>query len=79
MSPPLKTWRALLTGPWLAALFVCTSIQHLSSSEMVTAEVLVGGRGSPSFTSQLNLSPFCGIGGARRGCVARVKGLVGGV
>jgi len=33
-----------------------------------------GGRGLHSFTSQLNLSAFYGIGGARRGCVARVKG-----
>jgi len=32
------------------------------------------GRGLHSFTSQLNLSAFYGIGGACRGCVARVKG-----
>jgi len=37
------------------------------------------GRGLHSFTSQLNLSAFEGIGGARRGCVARVKGLLRGV
>jgi len=38
------------------------------------------GRGLHSFTSQLNLSAFNGIGCARRGCVARVKGVVlGGV
>jgi TPR repeat protein len=36
------------------------------------------GRGLHSFTSQLNLSAFHGIGGARRGCVARVKGVLGG-
>jgi len=31
-------------------------------------------------TSQLNLSAFCGIiGGARRGCVARVKGVLEGL
>ena len=36
-------------------------------------------RGLHSFTSQLNLSAFCGIGGARRDCVARVKGVSGGV
>ena len=34
----------------------------------------LGGRGLNSFTSQLNLSDVYGIGGARRGCVARVKG-----
>jgi len=38
----------------------------------------VTGRGLHSFTSQLNLSAFNGIGGARRGCVARVKGVLGG-
>jgi hypothetical protein len=38
-----------------------------------------GGRGLLSFTSQLNLSAFYGIGGARRGCVSRVKGVLGGV
>jgi hypothetical protein len=36
-------------------------------------------RGLHSFTSQLNLSAFYGIGGARMGCVARVKGVLGGV
>ena len=33
------------------------------------------GRGPHSFTSQLNLSALYGIGGARKGCVARVKGM----
>jgi hypothetical protein len=37
------------------------------------------GRGLHSFTSQLNLSAFYGIGGARWGCVARVIGVLGGV
>jgi hypothetical protein len=32
-----------------------------------------------SFTSQLNLSVFWGIGGARRGGLARVKGVLEGV
>jgi len=36
-------------------------------------------RGSHSFTSQLNLSAFYGIGGACRGGVAHVKGGLGGV
>ena len=38
-----------------------------------------GGRGLHSFTSQLNLSAFYGIGEERRGCVARVKGVFRGV
>jgi len=36
-------------------------------------------RGLHSSTFQLNLSAWYGIGGARRDCVARVKGLLGGV
>ena len=39
----------------------------------------VGGRGIHSFTFKLNLSAWYGIGGARRGCVSRVKGVLGGV
>jgi hypothetical protein len=39
------------------------------------AELRVGGRGLHSSTFQLNLSALNGIGGARRGCVARVKGV----
>ena len=35
-------------------------------------------RGSHSSTFQLNLSALYGLGGARRGCVARVKGVLGG-
>jgi len=37
------------------------------------------GRGLHTSTFQLNLSAVHGIGGARRGCVARVKGVSGGV
>jgi len=37
------------------------------------------GRVSHSSTSQLNLSAFNGIGGARRGCVARVEGVLEGL
>ena len=35
------------------------------------------GRGLHSFTSHLNLSAFYGIRGARRGFVARIKGVLG--
>jgi len=37
------------------------------------------GRGLPSPTFQLNLSALYGIGGGRRGCVAHIKGVSGGV
>jgi len=36
-----------------------------------------GWRGLHSFTSQLNLSAFYGIGGGRRGCVAVLRGCKG--
>jgi hypothetical protein len=39
----------------------------------------VGGRGLHSTTSELDLSAFYVIRGARRGCVAPVKGVLGGV
>jgi hypothetical protein len=38
-----------------------------------------GGRGLHSSTFQLNLSALYGIGDARRGCVAHVKGVLRGV
>jgi len=41
----------------------------------VDLPALLPGRGLHSLTSQLNLSAFYGTGGARRGCVARVKGV----
>jgi len=37
------------------------------------------GRGLHSSTSQLNLSALYEKGGARRDCVARIKGVLGGV
>ena len=37
------------------------------------------GRGLHSSTFRLNLSASYGIGGARKDCVARVKGVLGGV
>ena len=40
---------------------------------------VLSGRGLHSFTFQLNLSALNGIGGARRGFVARVKGVLAGL
>jgi len=40
---------------------------------------LEDGRGLHSSTFQLNMSALYRIGGARRGCVARVKGMFWGV
>jgi hypothetical protein len=41
--------------------------------------VYVAGRGLHSFRLQLKLSALYGIGDARRGCIALVKGVSGGV
>jgi len=38
---------------------------------------MVWGRGLRSFTFRLNLSAFCGIGGALRGCLGGVWGCLG--
>jgi hypothetical protein len=57
-------------------------VLHLSSSTRkynLRRCKLDAGRGLHSFNSQLKLSAFYGIGGARRGCAAHVKGVLGGV
>ena len=51
---------------------------HFFQNEEVDYVVPPYGRGLHSFTSQLNLSALFEIGGARRGCVALVKGVSGG-
>ena len=48
-------------------------------TEPVIEQVLVTGRGLLSSTFQLNLCALDGIGGARRGRVAPVKGVLGAV
>jgi len=45
----------------------------------VVARRMVSGKGLHLSTFHLNLSALYGIGGAHRGCVARVKGVLGGV
>jgi len=63
--------------PWLrttAAAWRAPTATAVTSNPSVP-----GTRGLHSFTSQLNLSAFYEIGVARRGCVARVKGVLWGV
>jgi len=68
---------------WTGTLgFETTGVWYKGSdgTDVNTADVgVVAGRGLHSFTFQLNLSALYGIGGARRGCVARIKGVSGGV
>jgi hypothetical protein len=74
----------------LSAFKICFEFQlaalHLEPAPPIeidyvirTLSTLQHGRGSHSFTSLFNLSVFNGKGGARRDCVARVKGVLGGV
>ena len=37
------------------------------------------GRGLHSFTFQINVSAFCGIGGASKGCLGAIEGVLWGV
>jgi hypothetical protein len=60
-----------------AMTLLAASKQKLKDGD--TEVTAVAGKGLHSFTSQLNLSAFYGIGGARRGRVARVEGVLGGV
>jgi len=55
--------------------FQFTSTEH--ARKLFALEEL--GRGLHSSTFQLNLSALYGIGGARRGCVAHLKGVLGGI
>ena len=56
-----------------------TTTTTISSSDAPAPASGVQGRGLHSSTFQLNLSAFYRIVGARRACVARVKGVLGGV
>jgi hypothetical protein len=63
-------------SPWQEADFVLFFECPL---ETMTERLLERGRGLHSFPSQLNLRALYGIGSARSACVARVKGVSGGV
>ena len=54
---------------------------HVESHEGTPARVKVrmDGRGLRLSTLWLNLSAFCGIGGAFRGCLSGVQGVSGGM
>ena len=54
-------------------------LQPVPLGGLLRCRVPAGGRGLHSPTFQLNLSAFYGIRGARRDCVARIKGVLGGV
>ena len=55
------------------------ALDHLLTPVADHVDAAVGGRGLHSSTFQLNLSALYGIGGARRGCVALLKGVLRGV
>jgi hypothetical protein len=58
---------------------VFAAISPVVCSAKVGANLAPLIRGLHSSTFQLNMSAFSGIGGERRDCVARVKGVLGGV
>ena len=66
-----KKIRGGFSGP--ASLALMSSLTVFSWPRLMPAP-----RGLDPFASQLNLSASYGIGGARRGYVARVKGVLGG-
>jgi len=49
------------------------------STNSPSAVILALTRGLHSFTFQLNVSAFCGNGGASRGCLGAVLGVLGGI
>jgi hypothetical protein len=62
----------------LAALALLATLYLYAWAAAIT-RFLLGGRGLHSSSFQLNLSALYGTGGARKGCVARVQGVLGGV
>jgi len=65
--------------PQAAMLFFHRCSPPESDLERPDVTKWLQGMGLHSSTFQLNLSALCWIGGAHRGCVARVKRLIGGV
>ena len=56
-----------------------TDVDADANADVDDTQQHIFGRGLHSSTFQLNLSALYGIGGARRGCVARVMGVLGSV
>jgi hypothetical protein len=76
-------WLALAAGCCLLGaahvLGVSSLRGDLSFLNIEGAEYVDAGRGLHSCTFQLNLSALYGIEGARRGCVAHIWGVLGGI
>jgi hypothetical protein len=85
---PLMTWRTQgVSGRWSAGSGVYPSSVALRGVGTVASTAASGAAGAEGqgltlvhFSAQLErFLSFYGVGGARRGCVARVPGLLGGV
>jgi len=85
LAMELRMYGGIYGGNNKATDFLCLTLKMLQIQpdkeivvEFIKNEdykyVRLLGRGLHSLTSKLNLSAFYGIGGARRGCVARFKG-----
>ena len=71
---PLGTGKSTLGGPGGAGPLSSTQMMR-DSLPVISAQGRTTGRGLHSSTFQLNLSALYGVGGAGRGCVARVEGV----
>jgi len=60
-------------------MFWQQQMQEIETASDFKNHQLPLGRGLHSSTFQLNLGTLNGIAGARRGCVSRMKGVIGGV
>jgi hypothetical protein len=82
-EPSARLWRFVYSTSVesLFSIGLLPSLTFISGWQRVYGAGLGGtsGRGLHSSTFQLNLSAAYGIGGGRKGCVARVKGVSGGV
>jgi hypothetical protein len=58
---------------------ICRDDFRADDQVLLSCSHVFHGRGLHWFTSQLNLSALYGIGGVRKGCVARFDGVLWGV
>jgi len=63
-------------GKRVAVKYYGTDPEMTTVAQQMAFERNIFGKGLRSSTFQLNLSALYGTGGARRGCVARVMGVV---
>jgi len=78
MTIPACTNMSVLLSPPRHGLRMCVSLQSRNGT-CPGALAVPRVRGLHSSTFRLNVSAFCGIGGAFRGCLGGVEGVLGGI